>query len=195
MFRCQQHLENNLMGDYVCTHNDTHKHKSFTVCGGGIQDQNFTQYKDIIIWCWRFYLKGNCTFSWACLNLPHSFLLSVQSSRIPGKQKWSPAQFKRTVQGDHSGCLKPPVDFDFIARHISSGGYFVSWTFVSCIIIMMLVYWLMFVYIIIIMQLTDVQLTKNPPLLTCLAMKSKSRAWSTGGFKQPEWSPCMLVRD
>ena len=30
------------------------------------------------------------------------------------------------VQGDHSGCLKPSVDFNFITRHVNSGGYFVN---------------------------------------------------------------------
>ena len=34
-----------------------------------------------------------------------------------------------TIQyGDHSGCLKPPVDFNFITRHVNSGGYFVSFS-------------------------------------------------------------------
>ena len=31
-----------------------------------------------------------------------------------------------SIQGDHSGCLKPPVYFNFITRHVNSGGYFVS---------------------------------------------------------------------
>ena len=30
--------------------------------------------------------------------------------------------FLSTVQGDISGCLKPPVDFNFITGHVNSGG-------------------------------------------------------------------------
>ena len=38
------------------------------------------------------------------------------------------ARFFRIVQGDHSSCLKPPVDFNLIARHVNSGEYFVSFS-------------------------------------------------------------------
>ena len=32
------------------------------------------------------------------------------------------------LQGDHSGRLKPPVDFKFITRHVNSEGHFVSFS-------------------------------------------------------------------
>ena len=38
------------------------------------------------------------------------------------------ARFFRIVQGDHSSCLKPPVDFNLITRHVNSGEYFVSFS-------------------------------------------------------------------
>ena len=42
---------------------------------------------------------------------------------LPMQKSYMNATF---IQGDHSDCLKPPVDFDFITRHVRSGGYFVS---------------------------------------------------------------------
>ena len=59
------------------------------------------------------------------------------------------------LQGDHSGCLKPPVDFKFITRHVNSEGYFVSFSNLGLGSDVIAKHELVYSNIIIIMQLTD----------------------------------------
>ena len=62
------------------------------------------------IWSYRLYGQF-----FTGPNVDHIYPISTVSVLEMGTGK--------TVQGDTSGCAKPPVDFNLITRHVNSGEY------------------------------------------------------------------------